>query len=602
MLTLRFRLLFESNTPFILFSPLRKRLFSKCYHISSLVEQVETCTNLLRECAKTSDLPHGRAIHAKFIKGSIPVSLFLQNHLINVFLKCGDLSNGLQLFEEMPEKNVVSWSAVIAGLVQHGYPEKALLLFRQMQRNGTVKPNEFTLVSALHAFSLLDDLAQAYQIYALIVRLGFESNIYLVNAFISVLIRHSRLKEAFEVFESFLGKDIVSWNAVIHGYSQFSCSELPRFWFRMNHEGVRPDNYTFATVLTGLAALYDINMGKQVHGKLVKCGHGAEMCVGNSLLEMYAKNQRLDDAFRAFEEMPLRDVCSWTQMAAGCLHFGEPRTALNVIFQMRKVGLKPNKFTLATALNACANLVSLDEGKKFHGLRVKLGTEIDVCIDNALLDMYAKCGCMDGACDVFQFMDDRSVISWTTMVMACAQNGQAREALEIFDNMTIEGVEPNYITFVCVLYACSQGGFVDKGWEYFISMTRDHGISPGEDHYACMVNLLGRAGHTKEAEELILKMPFQPGVLIWKTLLGSCQTHGDSETAKRAAKFALDLDVTDPSTYVLLSNVFAGFSNWNGVTMLRELMKSRDVKKMPGSSWVEVEKYRSGFASLEGLA
>uniref|UniRef100_A0A2N9FH24 Pentacotripeptide-repeat region of PRORP domain-containing protein n=1 Tax=Fagus sylvatica TaxID=28930 RepID=A0A2N9FH24_FAGSY len=288
--------------------------------------------------------------------------------------------------------------------------------------------------------------------------------------------------------------------------------------------------------------------------------------------------------------MAVRDVCSWTQMAAGCVQYGEPSKALELIAEMKKMGVKPNKLTLAAALNACANLASLEEGKKVHVLRIKLGNDIDVCVDNALLDMYAKCGCVDSAWVVFRSMNDHSIVSWTTMIMACAINSQARKALKIYDEMRLKGIQPNYITFICVLYACGQGGFIDEGWELFFSMTRDYGIFPQEDHYACMVNLLGRAGRIEEAEELILRMPVQPGVLVWKTLLGACHVFGNMEIGKRAAEQVLHLDKKDPSTYVVLSNLFAGLSDWDGVGMLRELMETRDVKKMPGSSWIEIEK------------
>ncbi|KAB1224890.1 Beta-glucosidase 17 [Morella rubra] len=312
------------------------------------------------------------------------------------------------------------------------------------------------------------------------------------------------------------------------------------------------------------------------------------------------QNQKLGEGFKAFNEIPVGDVCSWTQMAAGCLQCGEPSKALEIVAQMKKMGIKPNKFTLATALNACANIASLAEGKKVHGLRIKLGRDIDVCVDNALLDMYAKCGCVDSAWAVFRSMNDHSIVSWTTMIMACAINGQSRKALKIYDEMRLKDIHPNCITFICVLYACGQGGFLDEGRKLFSSMACDYGILPQEDHYACMVNLLGRAGRLKEAEELILGMPFKPGVLVWKTLLGACHVYGDMEIGKHAAEHVLHLDRNDPSTYVVLSNLFAGLSNWDSVGMLRELMETQDVKKIPGSSWIEVEKNRSLIPKLEG--
>ncbi|XP_022732381.1 pentatricopeptide repeat-containing protein At2g13600-like [Durio zibethinus] len=556
-------------------------------HFSTLEENL--CSKFLTSCAQTSNLLDGKAIHAKFIKGSIPHSLYLQNHILNMYMKCGDLFNGHKLFDEMPQRNVVSWSAMVSGFTQHGFFNQALSLFVYMLKDGTSKPNEFTFVGVLQACSLHENLALAYQVYAVVLRLGFGSNVFLVNAFLTALMRHGKREEALEVFEKCLNKDIVTWNVMLNGYLESSCLGLPKFWVQMNN-GVKPDCFSFASVLTGLASFGDLNMGLQVHGQLVKSGHGSEICVGNSLVDMYLKNQRLFDGLKAFNEMGEKDVCSWTQMAAGWLEYGEPAKALEVIGEMRMMSVKPNKFTLATFFNACANLALLEEGKKAHGLRIKLGVEIDVCVDNALIDMYAKCGSMDGAWGVFKAMDDRSIVSWTTMIMGCAQNGQAREALKIFDEMIVKGIKPNYITFVCVLYACSQGMFTDEAWKYFSSMTVDHGISPGEDHYVYMVHILGRAGHIKEAEELILSMPFQPGAPVWQTLLSACQIQGDIETGKRAAEHAINLDRKDPSSYVLLSNMFAGFNNWDDVGKLRELMETRDVKKVPGSSWIKIEK------------
>ncbi|KAK7252885.1 hypothetical protein RIF29_37141 [Crotalaria pallida] len=552
----------------------------------------EMYSNLLRGYEQhSSHLLSGRAIHAKFIKASLPFTLFLQNHLLNMYLKTGDLPSALQLFEEMPHRNVVSWSALMAGFIQNGSPsEHPLSLFSRMHHEGLTKPNEFTLVTALQASSFTPNATPAYQIYSFVVRLGLESNIFLLNAFLSALVKHGQLQEALQVFQTSPHSDIVSWNTMMAGFLQFSCKDIPGFWCCMNHKGIKPDNFTFATALTGLATLSHLQMGIQIHAHLVKTGYGDDMCVGNSLADMYIKNQELEDGFKAFREMPNKDACSWSQMAAGCLQCGEPRKALAVIAQMRKISVKPNKFTLATALNACASLASLEEGKQFHALRIKLGSDIDVCVDNALLDMYAKCGCMESAWGVFQSMNFRSVVSWTTMIMACAQNGQSKEALQIFEEMRKTSVEPNYITFICVLYACSQGRFVGEGWKYFSSMTKDYGIFPGEDHYACMVNIFGRAGLTKEAKELILRMPFQPGVLVWQTLLSACQIHGDVETGKVAAQHAIQQDRKDPSTYLLLSNMFAEFSNWDSVVILRDLMEIRDVKKIPGSSWIETEK------------
>ncbi|XP_039126909.1 putative pentatricopeptide repeat-containing protein At3g15130 [Dioscorea cayenensis subsp. rotundata] len=548
-------------------------------------------SQILQRCAHTSNLLLGSSIHAHILK--LPLltsSLFLQNHLLNMYFKSSPSpSLPLQLFDEMPHRNIVSWSASIAGLVQLHYPDHALLLFAQMRRAGII-PNEFTLVSTLNASSLTDNAAQSYRIYAHVIKLGFQSNLFLLNAFLTALIRSGRFDEAVELFEKSNEKDVVSWNSIISGFLQVESSELWAFWCRMNQEEVIPDEFSFSSILAGLAKVSIFMAGIQVHGQLVKSGFGDDVCVGNALADMYLKNQALVDALKVFDEMPQRDVVSWTEMASGCLLSGQPSKALDLIRRMKSAGIMPNKFTLATMFNACANLSSLEEGKKGHGFRIKLGVNVDECVDNALVDMYAKCGSMDCAWRAFQLMRDRSVISWTTMIMGFALNGLACEALKAFDEMILERVRPNHITLTCVLYACCQGGYIDEGLKYFEAMECEHCIAPGEDHYVCIVDLLSRAGRIAEAEAFIRSAPFKPSVRVWQTLLGACRVYGDIDTGERAAKAALALDKNDPSTYLLLSNMFANSSNWDGVSRVRELMENWQVKKIPGWSWIEVAK------------
>ncbi|GFQ05573.1 pentatricopeptide repeat-containing protein at1g11290 [Phtheirospermum japonicum] len=370
---------------------------------------------------------------------------------------------------------MVSWTVIIADFVQKGFPTEAVYVFSDMHRSN-VTPNEFTLVRLLHACSSSErlDLTCAFQVYAFIIRLGFMSNMYLVNAFLTALIRDCRLDEAMNIFDGCFEKGTVSWNTMFDVFLKFSCEDLPRFWCRMTTEGIVPYEFTFATILTGLAEMSNLKMGFQAHALVVKSGHEHKRCVGNALVDMYLKSQRLSDGFRVFDEISMKNVCSWTQMATGCLNCGVPVETLKVFNEMRRAGVKPNKFTLVTGINACSNLASLHEGEIIQGLMVKLGDEVDVCVDNALLEMYAKCGCMDGALRVFRSMGEHSMVSWMTMIMGYAQNEICENALEIFEAMRLENAEPNYITFICVLYACSQGGCIEKGLRYFSCMRSEY--------------------------------------------------------------------------------------------------------------------------------
>ncbi|CDJ26502.1 unnamed protein product [Triticum aestivum] len=457
-----------------------------------------------------------------------------------------------------------------------------------MRREGA-PPSEFAFVSALNASSLVAPAgAHARQLYALAVRLGFQSHAFVLNAFLAAMVRQERLADAVRLFEWASGRrDIVSWNTLLAGLARRSRTRMWILWRRMSREGAGADGFSFSIVLSGLTADADTVSGLQVHGQLVKSGFGDDVCVGNSLVEMYTKNGALESGNRAFTEMPRRDVVSWTEMAAGWLQCGEPAKAIGVLGPMMLEGIRPNNYTLATAANACATLAGPSEGRKVHGYAIKLGEGSDVAVNNALIDMYSKCGLVDTAHRVFQSMRQRPVISWTTMIMGFARNGQPQNAVKVFDDMLLEGVTPNHITFLCVLHACSQGGFMEEAWIYFRAMTDKFRIEPGEDHYACMVDLLGKAGHIEDAEELISRMPFRPRVLVWQALLGACQLHGNEAAAKRAAERALALEKEDPSMYLLLSRTLAGRHDWGGAGRSRGLMGDREVMKLPGSTWLQ---------------
>ncbi|XP_078448553.1 pentatricopeptide repeat-containing protein At2g13600-like [Wolffia australiana] len=546
---------------------------------------------ILQRCASPSSTPLlSGALHTHLLKrGILSLSLFLQNHLLNSYFKAGDISSSLQLFDEMPQRNVVSWSAAIGGLVRCGRHAEAISLFLEMKFRGE-SPNEFTLVNALNACAVSGDVVLARQLYAQVILLGLEPNVFLMNAFLAGLLRWGKTADAARLFEKFPAKDVVSWNIMLNGYLQLSCFDLWALWCRMNEAGVTPDEFSFSSLLSGLAKTEGLKPGLQAHAQLLKSGHGADTCACNSLADMYLKNQSPLAARKVFDGMPYRDIVSWTQMVSGLADYGDPSAALRALAAMMVAGVKPNRFTLASAFSACSSLASLAEGKKAHCLMLKLGDdEADACVGNALIDMYAKCGAMDEARMVFFSMQGtRTVISWTTMIMGFAQNGSPGEALAVFKEMVASGVLPNYITFICILYACSQGGFLEEGWKLFVSMDRDYGISPGEDHYACIVSLLGKAGRIEEAEALIQSMPFKPGPLLWQTLLAACRVHGDSETGKKATERVLSQDRDDPSTYILMSNIFAHLEDWKGVGRVRRLMENDKVKKVPGCSWIRV--------------
>jgi pentatricopeptide repeat protein len=275
-------------------------------------------------------------------------------------------------------------------------------------------------------------------------------------------------------------------------------------------------------------------------------------------------------------------VISWNAIIGGYAQHGYGEEAFNLYRQMKGEGVKPNKITFVSILNACANLAALVEGMEFHREICEAGLEADVCVGNALIDMYTKSGNIEGACRVFDQMPARDVVSWNAMIGGYAQHGYGNKALEVFKQMKTEGFEPDRITFVNVLSACNHAGLVDEGHQHFSSMDRDYKIMPTLDHYCCMVDLLGRTGFLQEAEDFIQRMPFEPDASIWSPLLGACHRYGKVKVVEHVADWTLKLDSQDAAVYVLLSNMYAAAGMWENVEKVRYLMKDRGVKKGAG--------------------
>jgi pentatricopeptide repeat protein len=255
---------------------------------------------------------------------------------------------------------------------------------------------------------------------------------------------------------------------------------------------------------------------------------------------------------------------------------------------MQQEGVHPNYVTFVGLLNACASVIALEEGRRVHQQIIQSGLESDVFVGSSLVDMYAKCGSIEDACRVFNKMPSRDVVTWTAILGGFAMHGHGREALKHFEQMCDEGVQPDDITFVCVLSACSHAGLVDEGMCLYASMIRDYMIPAKLEHYTCMVDLLGRAGHLQEAENMVMAMPCKPQAAAWMALLGACRIHGNVGMAECVAKRILELEPENAAVYVLLSNIYAAAGNRHLCENVERQRKERGAKKQPGRTWIEV--------------
>lgn len=362
------------------------------------------------------------------------------------------------------------------------------------------------------------------------------------------------------------------------------------YWFHIVIEtysfaGTEPNEFTFATVLTSCTGASGLDHGSQIHSLTIKTSFSSHIYVGSSLLDMYAKSCNIHEAREIFESLPKRDVVSCTAIISGYAQIGLDTEALDLFRKLQNEGMNSNYVTYASLLTALSGLAALDHGKQVHSHILRSELLCYVVLQNSLIDMYSKCGVLTYSRRVFDYMTERSVISWNAMLVGYSKYGMGREALELFQLMREEKrVKPDSVTYLAVLSGCSHGGMEDKGFEIFYEM-----VEPKIEHYGCVVDLLGRSGQVEKAFEFIRKMPFEPTSAIWGSLLGACKVHMNVEIGVFVAQKLIEIEPENAGNYVILSNLYAIANRWEDVKNVRELMKEKDVIKEPGRSWIEIE-------------
>ncbi|CAN1285229.1 Pentatricopeptide repeat-containing protein At4g13650 [Linum perenne] len=333
----------------------------------------------------------------------------------------------------------------------------------------------------------------------------------------------------------------------------------------------------------------------QLHALILKQGFSLETYVCNALVTLYSRLGNFISAEQVFSQLQQKDGVSYNSLISGLAQQGFSDRALELFERMQLEGLDPDCVTVASILSACASTGALVMGKQLHSYALKAGITAEIEISNALITMYAKCGSISDAKRKFLEMPEKSDISWNAMITAYSQHGDGLEAVDHFENMKQTGALPNHVTFVGVLTACSHVGLVNEGLCYFESMSKEYGLVPKPEHYACVVDLLSRAGLLSRAKKFVEEMPIKPDAMVWRTLLSACVVHKDVELGEVAAQHLLDLEPEDSATYVLLSNMYAVSRKWNYRDRTRQMMKNRRVKKEPGRSWIEVKNKSHAF-------
>ncbi|XP_050226396.1 putative pentatricopeptide repeat-containing protein At1g68930 [Mercurialis annua] len=547
----------------------------------------ECYTRLVLECFRANNVDQAKKLQTHMdIHSYQPTDTFLQNRLLHLYAKSGEISHARNLFDKMPHRDIFSWNAmlslyaksglvqdlrvffdgmpsrdsvsyntVISGFAKNGWAGKAVEAFVRMQ-NERFRPTEYTHVSVLNACTQLLDLRKGKQIHGRIVIGDYNlgDNAFIWNSLTDMYAKCGEIDRARWLFDRLPNKNVVSWNSMISGYlkngQRRQCIDLFR---KMQESGLKPDQVTVS-----------------------------------SILNAYFQSGCIDEARELFNGIREKDKICWTTMMVGYTQNGKEDDALVLFSEMLK-HVRPDSHTISSVVSSCAKLASLFHGQVIHGIALLMGINDDLLVSSAFVDMYCKCGVTSDAWAVFTAMPARSVVSWNAMIVGYAQNGQSLEALALYEKMLREDMRPDNITFVGVLSACIHAGLVDEGKRYFDSMSKLYGLIPTLDHFASMINLLGRSGSLDKAMELVTTMPHEPNSLIWSTVLSVSAKKGDVKHGEMAAKHLFELDPHNAAPYIMLSNMYAACGRWKDVASVRSLMKTKNVKKFAAYSWIEID-------------
>ncbi|KAI3942119.1 hypothetical protein MKW92_046824 [Papaver armeniacum] len=535
-------------------------------------------SSVISACSVLNFLKGGKQIHAYVLRNGTETDISVINVLIDFYCKCCRVKIGRKLFDQMPVKNVVSWTTMIAGYMQNSLHQDAMKIFSEMTRLGW-RPDGFTCTSILSSCGSLEALKQGIQVHSYIIKANLESDDFVKNGLIDMYAKCTSLEDARKAFDTMDEHNVISYNAMIEGYArQGRICEAVDLFHMMRLRSFTPSLLTFVSLLGVSASLSTIELSKQIHGLAVKSGVALDLYTGSALIDVYCKCFCVDDARLIFNEMTERDIVVWNAMVSGYTQSGQSGDALKLFLELLNSRIRPDELTFVALVTAASDLASLIHGQQFHSQLIKTSLDLEPFVSIALVDMYAKCGSIGEARVLFDSINQKDVVCWNSMISRYAQHGHANEALVMFDQMIAGGIVPTYVTFIGVLSACTHVGLVEIGLNHFESMKSGFGIEPGMEHYACVVDLLGKAGKLHEAKEFIEQILVNLQQLMV----------GDVELAKYAAEMAISVDPNDSGSYVLLSNILASKGMWTDVEKVRRKMNSNEVLKEPGHSWIEV--------------
>ncbi|XP_009125997.2 pentatricopeptide repeat-containing protein At4g32430, mitochondrial isoform X1 [Brassica rapa] len=543
-----------------------------------------TYSTALSFCVGFEGFSLGLQLHSIVVKTGLESDVVVGNSFITMYSRGGSFRDARRVFDEKVVKDMITWNSLLSGLSQGGnLGFEAVLVFREMMRQG-VELDHVSFTSVITTCCHENDLKIARQIHGLCLKRGYATLVSVGNMLMTSYWKCGVVEAARSVFYEMSERNVISWTTMISANKDDAVS----IFHKMRLDGVFPNEVTFIGLINAVKCNEQIKEGVKMHGICIKTGFASKPSIGNSFITMYAKFEALEDAKKAFDEINVKEIISWNAMISGFAQNGFSLEALKM-YLSAAAEATPNEYTFGSVLNAIASAenISLRHGQRCHAHILKLGLNSCPVVSSALLDMYAKRGSIDESEKVFDEMSEKNQFVWTSIISAYSSHGDFESVMSSFQEMVNQNIAPDLITFLSVLTACNRKGMVDKGYEIFSSMTKDYCLEPSHEHYSCMVDMLGRAGRLKEAEELMIEVPGGPGVSMLQSMLGSCRLHGNSKIGEKVAELVMEMEPKLSGSYVQMYNIHAEMGQWEKAAEIRRRMRKKDVKKEIGTSWVD---------------
>ncbi|XP_030540499.1 pentatricopeptide repeat-containing protein At2g40720 [Rhodamnia argentea] len=561
-----------------------------------------TFSSALSACCCGEDMCFGRQVHCDVIKMGFHDDPYVSTATLTMYAKCGSVRDAECLFSQL-EREIELWNAMISAYVGHGHFNDAIEAYNQMRASGT-KLDSVTFSNILTSCSMALLPKFGRSVHADLSKRPIQNNVATQSSLLTMYSKCGHVEDANLVFSCMTERDVVAWGSMISGFCQNGkYKEAIGSYKGMENDGIKPDSNIMASVIDACAGLEKISLGKAIHGSVIKSGLESDTFVSSSLIDLYSKCGWPDTAAVLFSNMPHKNLVSWNSMMSCYSRNDLPELSVRLFSQIAEQGKNPDSVSVSTVLAAISSLASLLKGKTVHGYLVRQEILWDLQVENGLINMYIKSGCINYAEQIFQKMPQRNLVTWNSMISGYGHNGDYLKSIQLFDEMRILGIEPDKVTFRSLISSCRHSGLVEEGLKLFDLMKEGHHIEPETEDYVNIIDLLGRAGRLGDAYNFIESMSMVPDRSVWLCLLSACRIHRSVELGEVAASNLLRIEPDTGSNHVQLLNLYGEAELREQAAQFRASMKEKGLRKSPGCSWIElrdrVDVFYSGGLSTQ---